>query len=91
MDSNTQDSEQPNGRHSLDAVVRPAFMVFPNLNVAAFDAEGNQIPELQVSVPSLLAERMEKLGYNPEGCIIETRDGNWRIFRTEYGWNREQP
>jgi len=74
--------------HPLQGLVRP-IMVFPNLNIAAFDAEGHQIAELQTSILSLLAEHMEKCGYDPEGCIIETRDGNWKMFRTEYGWNRK--
>jgi hypothetical protein len=74
-------------RRPLERLVRP-ILVFPNLNVAAFDAGGNQIAELQENLVSLFAQHMERCGYDPEGCIIETHGANWRMFRTECGWNR---
>lgn len=68
-----------------------SIMVFPNLNVCAFDHAGNQIPELQKSVATLLAEQMEKHGYDPVGVLIETPFSNWRLFRMEDGgWNRNR-
>lgn len=67
------------------------IIVFPNLNVAVCDNNGNQIPELQESLPTLLAQHFEKNGYDINGCVIETTVWNWKMFRTEDGgWNREQ-
>lgn len=66
------------------------FLVFGNLNVDCFDEAGQQIPELQSSVPELLALEVEKLGHDPQGIIIETTQTKWRLFKTEDGgWNRE--
>jgi hypothetical protein len=65
-----------------------AFMILRNLSVAAFDDNGEQIPDLQRSIPSLLAQRAESLGYDPDGVVIETQYGNWKLLRTENGWNR---
>ena len=74
----------------LKRLVRP-LMVFTNLNVAAFDRAGKQIPELQKSLASLLAEHIEGCGYDPEGVVIETNFGGWfRLFKTRFGeWNHE--
>ena len=66
-------------------------MCFDNGNIAIFDAQGNQIPELQESWPSLWAKHAEQLGYDPEGVVFELQSGlNFRIFRCEDGsYNRE--
>lgn len=73
----------------LQRLVNP-ILVFPNLNIACFNAAGEQIPELQKSIPTLIAEHAEQCGYDLDGAIISTHDGNWRMFRTEDGgWNRE--
>ncbi len=84
---NTTETTPPG---SLHPVVRP-IMVFHNLNVAAFDAAGQQIPELQKSLATLLAEHIENSGYNPEGVVVETQWGeSWRLFRTQFDtWNHE--
>lgn len=66
------------------------IIIFKNLNVAVFDTDGKQVPELQSSLLDLFATRAESYGYNPEGWIIETPGGNWKMFRTEVGWNRTQ-
>lgn len=75
----------------MKTIHRP-LLVFGNLNVAAFDANGEQIPELQKSLAALLAEHIERSGYNPEGVLIETAwGGSWRLFKTtDGGWNRDQ-
>lgn len=66
------------------------IIVFPNFNVACFNAAGEQMPELQKSIPTLLAEHAEKCGYDLNGAVIETAHGNWKMFRTDDGrWNRE--
>jgi hypothetical protein len=66
------------------------IMVMPNLNVCAFCAEGQQIPELNKSVPLLLAEHMLRCGYDPEGVVIESANGNWKLRRTDEGWIRDK-
>lgn len=75
----------------LQRLVRP-MMIFGNLNVAAFDESGKQIPELQKSVATLMAEHIERCGYDPDGIVIETQWGcGWRLFKTQFGtWNHEQ-
>lgn len=64
-------------------------LVFSNLCVACFDAEGNQIPELQKALWMLLAEHAEEWGYDLDGATIETPSGNWKIIRSAEGWRRE--
>ena len=73
---------------AVQRITRP-LMVFRNLSVAAFDDAGQQIPQLQKSLTSLLAEHMEKCGYDPEGVVVETQWGrSWKLFKTELGtWN----
>lgn len=61
-------------------------ILFPNGNIAVFK-EGQQVPELQKNPIELWCEHAVRCGYNPEGVVIETPSGNWRIFRTERGWN----
>jgi hypothetical protein len=65
------------------------IMVFPNLAVAAVDEKGEQIPELQASVPQLLAEAAQRHGYDLDGVTIETGFHRWRMRRTKDGWRRE--
>lgn len=74
----------------MKRVVRP-LMVFGNLNVAAFDERGQQIPELQEGLSTLLAQHIERCGYDSEGVVVETQWGrSWRLFKTEFGtWNHE--
>jgi hypothetical protein len=62
------------------------------LHVFAFDQEGKQVPELQASVADLLAEAGERLGWEMQGQVIETRGGgDWELFRNPDGkWNRRQ-
>lgn len=64
-------------------------LYFANGNLAAFDNSGAQVPELQISPLELWCRHAESLGYNPEGWIVETQVGKWRLFRCESGWNRE--
>lgn len=66
-------------------------LIFDNLNIAVFVA-GCQEVELQKSVPELLAEYMERCGYDPEGVVIQTQQGrSFKIFRTTDGaWNHRQ-
>lgn len=65
-------------------------MIFDNLNIAVFDGKGEQIPELQHSLISLWADHAERKGYDAEGLVVKTPRGNWRLFKTEGGWNYEQ-
>jgi hypothetical protein len=63
-------------------------MVFSNLNVAACDEIGAQIPRLQESLATELVRRAEAAGYDPEGVVIETQWGNqWKLHRVDGGWN----
>lgn len=67
-----------------------SILVFDNLNIAVCDENGQQIPELQKSAVTLLAEHAERCGYDLDGVVLETPTHHWRIFRTEDGrWNRE--
>lgn len=74
--------------------INGAVLVFDNLNIACFDAlgdAGEQIPELQKSLPTLFAEHAERCGYDANGVVIETTTGKWRLFRTDDGgWNRNK-
>lgn len=60
-------------------------MIFGNMNLCAFDEQGNQIPEIQRNLVSLWAEHAEKNGYNVHGVVVETFSGKWKIFRTSDG------
>lgn len=63
------------------------IIVMPNLNVAAFDSAGEQIPELQRSVAYLVAEHGTRLGYTMEGALLESLAGTWRLQKDEeWGW-----
>lgn len=56
--------------------------------VAAFDAMGNQIPNLQVSIIELWARHAESQGFNPLDFDIQTAQGDKiRLFKTEDGYN----
>ena len=69
--------------------VKSVFMFSHNLNVAAFDETGQQIPELQKPCWALWAEYAESKGFDPEGIILETPTGNWRLTKACTGqWNR---
>lgn len=60
-----------------------------NLNVAACDENGQQIPELQKPLWALWCEYAESRGFNPEGLILETPHGKWRLTKAATGqWNR---
>ena len=64
------------------------ILVFPNLMVACFDEAGRQIPELQQSVPELLAAKATALGFDPDGAAVETQGKSWRLVKGENGrWN----
>lgn len=82
-------SEETGSRRPSPAIC--SAMCFDNGNIAIFDGQGNQIPDLQVSWLTLWAMHAEKLGYNPDGVIFECQTGkSWRIFRTEDGgYNHE--
>lgn len=68
-----------------------SFLHFQNSNIAVFDEDGQQIPELQISFYDMWAKHAESLGYNPEGIIIETVSGNWRLFKCADGsYNQEK-
>lgn len=68
-----------------NSVIQPrriaTCLVLSNFCVAVFDAQGRQIPDLQMSLLSLWAERAEKLGYPVEGLLIETPKGSMRLCR----------
>jgi hypothetical protein len=65
------------------------IMVFKNGNVAAFE-KGQQVPGLQLSLASLLAEHIAKAGIEPDGITVETQWGvNWRLYKTDYGYKHE--
>lgn len=64
-----------------------SVMVFPNFNVAAFDGNGQQVPECQQSLITLWAEHAERNGYDVEGQIVKTPGDEWELYKTEYGWN----
>jgi hypothetical protein len=66
------------------------LMIGPQGQVAAFDAQGQQIPELQLPVIELWARHAESLGFKPDGVKVEMFGGIMRsghIFKTETGWN----
>lgn len=60
-------------------------MAFDNFNVAAFNKAGKQIPILQKNLLCLWAEHAEREGFNPDGVVVETPRGNWRLFRRKNG------
>lgn len=66
-----------------------SVMFMQGFGIAVFDERGQQIPELQESPITLWAQHCEALGFDPNGVIVETNLGNWRLIKTEYGWNRE--
>jgi hypothetical protein len=66
------------------------IFLFANGNVAAFDHQGRQIPELQVAPIELWADHASALGVDIDGTLIETPDGHMmKFFKAENGWNRE--
>ena len=65
------------------------IIIFNNMNVAVFDEDGQQMGRLQKSACELIAEHCEREGFDIEGVVIETPAANWRMRRTEYGWNRD--
>lgn len=55
-------------------------MVFSNLNVAAFDENGEQVAELQVqSLLQLWIAKALSLGYDPDGAEVRTSAGTYRL------------
>lgn len=65
-------------------------LVFHELQVAVCDTNGEQLPELQVSLAALFAKHLEEHRYNPEGIIIETPFRRLKLFRTSEGkWNTQ--
>lgn len=50
------------------------LLIFRNGNVAAFGADGRQIPELQLlSVAELWGRYADLLGYDVDGCEVQTQ------------------
>ena len=65
-------------------------LYFDSGQIAVFDAQGNQIPELQEPPILLWAKHAAALGYEMDGLLIESRAGMLRIFKTsDGGWNWE--
>lgn len=66
-------------------------MMFGVGQVAVFDEQGHQIPELQVSMVHLWCENAVKEGFNPEGIRIDHQSGYvTEIFKTTEGhWNQK--
>lgn len=62
-------------------------MLFGAGQIAVFDSEGNQVPELQESGLRLWMKHAESLGYSLEGVTIETAQGNFVPVKDEGGWN----
>lgn len=46
-------------------------MVSDHLLIAAFDEQGQQIPELQIPLLTLWARHAESLGFNPNNVPVE--------------------
>lgn len=60
-----------------------SIMFFPSGQSAVFDANGQQIGELQKSWLLLWAEHAHRLGYRVDGIIIKMPDGrNAKLFKT---------
>lgn len=75
-----------------------SVIIFSNGNIAVFDTEGQQIPELQFSWLNLLCKEFERLGVNPINIreiktIVNGRDRLVKPFRVGDNWNVsfEQP
>jgi hypothetical protein len=66
-------------------------LFFPNGNTAAFDAKGQQIPELQRSWLLLYVAFLESKGIDPLDVLFTLPHGFGaaKLFRTENGWNWE--
>lgn len=61
--------------------------------IAVFDEDGEQIPELQVSLISMWTERAKNLGFEPDKILCEFVGHPCpfvRIFKTENGYNWER-
>ena len=69
-----------------EAMKIKSVLVFDNGNIAVFDKKG-QIPTLQIGWPELWAALAESNGYDPDGVVIETSHGKFKLFRTESSWN----
>lgn len=71
-----------------------SLIFLPNGNVAAFDEQGQRIPEMQVKGwMQLFFEYLESKGYDPTKIHIEAilNGGTWKSvapFKTENGWNQ---
>ena len=65
------------------------MMMFETAQVAVFDENKQQIPELQISLLILWAERAKSLGYEIDGLIIEGANG-LRIRFYEFDHDGEQ-
>lgn len=57
--------------------------------IAAFDAQGQQISELQEPPILLWVKHAAALGYDMDGIMVESEAGMLRIFKTVDGWNWE--
>lgn len=70
-----------------------SVMFFNNGNVCAFFGD-EQVPGLQGNVITQWAEKADAMGYDVDGQVIETPQGNWRLFKCSDGgfnleaWNR---
>jgi hypothetical protein len=65
-------------------------VVFDNFNLVAFDARGEQMPDVQRNLLTMWAEHAAANGVDPDGLVIEVTGGQrWRIFKTENGFNLE--
>lgn len=55
--------------------------ILPAGNVAAFDINGSQIPELQTNLLALWAEEAECQGIDVDGVIVQWNGTAYRITR----------
>ena len=68
-----------------------SVFVFPNLNIAACDENGMQIPEIQTCPLYLWADLCVSKGLDPMTAVIETSKGKRRLIKDSEGkWNRER-
>ena len=53
-----------------------SLLIFRNGMIAAFDDQGQQIPEIQKhSLMDILRSELEGLGYSVDGCQVSVADG----------------
>jgi hypothetical protein len=55
--------------------------------MAIFDEQGQQIPDLQMPLLLMWAEVAEKRGYQVDGLVIECRGDSVRLVKNGQQWN----